>query len=148
MWVFRLLLEPGYTCWRHETAGRFALLAENATYFDALAAALPLAKKSILILGWQFDPRTRLHPEGRGHHQVEVGHLLRRLVRERPELRVRLLLWRQPLPIAWTQDFYPQRAFRWFSDEKLDIENHQKQAQPNNANQHQKKKKNDNKLAF
>ncbi|MBS0295790.1 MAG: phospholipase [Proteobacteria bacterium] len=145
---FRLLLEPGYTCWRHETAGRFALLPENATYFEALAAALPLARKSILILGWQFDPRTRLHPEGRDHHQVEIGHLLRRLVRERPELKVRLLIWRQPLPIAWTQDFYPQRAFRWFSNERLAIDFRLDRARPFGACHHQKVVVIDDRLAF
>jgi phosphatidylserine/phosphatidylglycerophosphate/cardiolipin synthase-like enzyme len=29
-------------------------------------------------------------------------------------LKVRLLIWRMPLPLAWGQDFFPQRAFDWF----------------------------------
>ena len=42
------------------TAGRVALLMENAAYFAALREALENARESVLLLGWQFDPRTRL----------------------------------------------------------------------------------------
>jgi phosphatidylserine/phosphatidylglycerophosphate/cardiolipin synthase-like enzyme len=88
---------------------------ENAAYFEALAEVLPRAQKSILMLGWQFDPRTRLQPDGGVHDRgTEIGHLLRRLVRDNPALKVRLLIWRMPLPLAWGQDFFPQRAFDWF----------------------------------
>ena len=141
-----MLLEPGYTCWRAETADRFTVLIENGTYFEALAAALPLARKSILLLGWQFDPRTRLNPEGKGHHKLEVGHLLRRLVHERPELKVRLLIWRSPLPIAWSQDFFPQRAFGWFKDKPIDFR--LDKARPVGGCHHQKVVVIDDRLAF
>ena len=57
------LLETPNGVWRSATAHRFAPLMENKTYFDALASALQKAERSILILGWQFDPRTRLDPE-------------------------------------------------------------------------------------
>ena len=109
------LLKAEENCWRVERAGRFAVLMENAAYFEALAELLPRAKRSILLLGWQFDPRTRLDPDGPIHERgTEIGHLLRRIVRENPELKVRLLIWRMPLPLAWGQDFFPQRAFDWF----------------------------------
>src|SRR5690606_1552984 len=39
----------------------------------------------------------------------------RRRVRQAPELDVRLLLWRSPLPIALSQGLYPQRAEKWFA---------------------------------
>jgi len=58
------LLETATAVWRSATAHRFAPLMENKAYFDALASALHKAERSILILGWQFDPRTRLDPEG------------------------------------------------------------------------------------
>lgn len=108
-----LLLQPGGTCWRTERAGRVALLAENDAYFAAVREALENARKSILLLGWQFDPRTRLVAEEEGPG-AEVGHILRRLVRDKPELDVRLLIWRSPLPIAFSQGFFPHRARAWF----------------------------------
>lgn len=108
-----MLLQPGSTCWRTERAGRVALLMENAAYFAALREALENARESVILLGWQFDPRTRLDLDEAGP-AAEVGHILRRLVRERPELDIRLLIWRSPLPIAFSQGFFPQRAQAWF----------------------------------
>jgi len=109
------LLTPGRNCWRVETADRFAVLMENAAYFEALRSALAKAQRSVVILGWQFDPRTRLDPEtAHDDHQAQVGHQLRMLVKANPDLDVRLLIWKSPLLIAASQGFYPHKAQVWF----------------------------------
>jgi phosphatidylserine/phosphatidylglycerophosphate/cardiolipin synthase-like enzyme len=109
------LLTPGRNCWRVETADRFALLMENDAYFEALRSALTKARRSIVVLGWQFDPRTRLDPEtSHDDHQAQIGHQLRMLVKANPGLDVRLLIWKSPLLIAASQGFYPHRARVWF----------------------------------
>ena len=109
------LLEPGRDCWRVDTAHRLTPLMENNAYFDALASSLAKAKKSIVILGWQFDPRTRLDPESPlTDRRGEIGHQLRMLVRQKPDLDIRLLIWKSPLLIAASQGFYPHRAQGWF----------------------------------
>ena len=109
------LLTPGRNCWRVETADRFAVLMENAAYFEALRSALAKAQRSIVILGWQFDPRTRLDPEtAHNDHQAQIGHQLRMLVKANPELDIRLLIWKSPLLIAASQGFYPHKAQVWF----------------------------------
>ena len=109
------LLRPGRNCWRVETADRFAILMENAAYFEALRSALAKARRSIVILGWQFDPRTRLDPlSAHDDYQAQVGHQLRMLVKAHPELDVRLLIWKSPLLIAASQGFYPHKAQVWF----------------------------------
>ena len=109
------LFAAGRNCWRVETANRFAVLMENAAYFAALRSALDKAQRSVVLLGWQFDPRTRLHPDiGNAGPADEIGHLLRMLVKSRPELDVRLLIWKSPLVIAASQGFFPQRAQQWF----------------------------------
>lgn len=111
----RSLLTPGRNCWRVEQADRFAVLMENAAYFDALRSAFGKARRSIVILGWQFDPRTRLDPHSaHDDHQAQIGHQLRMLVKARPDLDVRLLIWKSPLLIAASQGFYPHRARGWF----------------------------------
>jgi len=117
------LLIPEINCWKVERADRFAVLMENDAYFRALRSSLHKAQRSILVLGWQFDPRTRLAPELKEDHERgdEIGHLLRRLVAERPELEVRLLIWRSPLPIAWSQGFYPQRTRAWFRKKSMNF---------------------------
>lgn len=109
------LLNPGQNCWRVEKADRLAVLMENAAYFDALRSALSKARRSIVILGWQFDPRTRLDPESLHHdHHAQIGHQLRMLVKSNPDLDVRLLIWKSPLLIAASQGFYPHKAQGWF----------------------------------
>ncbi|MFN4091884.1 MAG: phospholipase D-like domain-containing protein [Brevundimonas sp.] len=109
------LLTAGGACWRVETAGRFAVLMENDEYFRALASSLAKAQRSIVILGWQFDPRTRLDPNSRPDDRTaEIGHQLRVLVKNKPELDVRLLIWNSPILIAASQGFFPHRAQKWF----------------------------------
>ena len=85
-------------------------------YFTAVREALTQARRSILLLGWGFDPRTRLQPDGfEGPDDPdEIGHVLLRLQRERPELDIRLLIWKSALPIAASQEFFPHRARAWF----------------------------------
>ncbi len=109
------LLTPGEGIWRRERAHRFSVLMENEAYFDALASSLEKAQRSIVVLGWQFDPRTHLDPETRpGDKGAEIGRQLRLLVKRRPDLDVRLLIWKSPLLIAASQGFYPHKAQRWF----------------------------------
>ncbi|WP_245158221.1 MULTISPECIES: phospholipase D-like domain-containing protein [unclassified Brevundimonas] len=108
--------------WRSEVAHRFAVLMENEAYFDALSSALHKAQRSIVVLGWQFDPRTHLDPETRPtDRQAEIGHQLRMLVKQRPELEVRLLIWKSPLVIAASQGFYPHRAQGWFRKRMIEF---------------------------
>ena len=115
-------LDPGGPCWRVKRANRFSVLMENAAYFDALASALSRARRSIVVLGWQFDPRTRLNPETRpGDRQAEIGHQLRMMIKQNPDLDVRLLIWKSPLLIAASQGFFPQRAQRWFRRRTVDF---------------------------
>ena len=61
---FEGVLIPGRTCWRTETSQRVAILMDNEPYYAALYSALLAAERSIHILGWAFDPRTRLSPDG------------------------------------------------------------------------------------
>ncbi|WP_240811610.1 phospholipase D-like domain-containing protein [Brevundimonas sp. M20] len=116
------LFAPGQNCWRVETATRFAVLMENAAYFSALRSALDKAERSVVLLGWQFDPRTRLHPDiANAGPTDEIGRLLRMLVKSKPQLDVRLLIWKSPLLIAASQGFFPQRAQAWFRKRMVEL---------------------------
>jgi phosphatidylserine/phosphatidylglycerophosphate/cardiolipin synthase-like enzyme len=141
-----LLLKPGETCWRVETAGRFAVLMENDAYLKALKGALCAARRSVLVIGWNFDPRTRLDPLGDEGRADEVGLLLRRLTHRRPDLQVRMLIWRSPIPIALSQGFFPHRARQWFK--RGFVELRLDRARPLGACHHQKIVVIDDKVAF
>src|SRR2546425_425337 len=76
----RILVE-GRNCWRRDRASRVAFLIDGAAYFAAFAAAVERARRSILILGWDFHSRIRLRRDG-GSRSIpeEPGALLDALV--------------------------------------------------------------------
>lgn len=108
------LLIPGYTCWRVERARRAAFLVDNAAYFAAAKAALLKARRSVWLLGWQFDPRTRLTPGAPFDEADQIGDLLNELSAKRPGLDVRVLIWNAALGVALGKRMMPQRALAWF----------------------------------
>ncbi len=116
------MLEVGRNCSHIATADRVAILIENDAYFQVVEKALERAQRSVMLLGWQFDPRTQLDPLNPPHGAAgEIGYQMRRLVRTHPDLRIRLLVWNSPLPIAASQGMFPQRAVRWFNKNPVDL---------------------------
>ncbi|MGF7162071.1 phosphatidylserine/phosphatidylglycerophosphate/cardiolipin synthase-like enzyme [Rhodoligotrophos appendicifer] len=85
------VLSPGRNCREIVRANNAALLVDAQNYFAEVEKALQQAQRSILIVGWDFDARIRLRPDVEGSESL--GTLLRRLVEERPELEVRVLVW-------------------------------------------------------
>lgn len=136
------LLRPGETCARTARAGRLAILVDNEAYFRAARAALETATRSVLLLGWTFDPRTRLDPAADGE---TIGDLLNRLVRERPGIDIRLLIWDSALPVAAVRGLFPQRARFWLD---AGIRLHLDASHPLGACHHQKLLVVDDALAF
>jgi phosphatidylserine/phosphatidylglycerophosphate/cardiolipin synthase-like enzyme len=86
------VLESGRNCWCIEQSDRAAVLVDGACYFSWLEQALRAARRSILIIGWDFDGRIRLRPDA-GEASPPLGNLLRSLVDARPELEIRILIW-------------------------------------------------------
>ena len=117
------VLIPGSTCWRTEIAQRVALLMDNEPYYAALYSALRAAERSIHILGWAFDPRTRLVPDGREgpDDPDEIGRVLVDLCRATPGLDVRILVWRSPFGVMGHQDIRGHRAKRQFARTPVDF---------------------------
>ncbi|HEX4096932.1 MAG TPA: phospholipase D-like domain-containing protein, partial [Caulobacteraceae bacterium] len=93
-----------------------AFLVDSAAYFAAALSAIRKARRSILLLGWSFDPRTRLQP---GPYEVagaadEIGNVLKSLAKRREDLDIRVLVWKSALPISASQHFFPHRSKAWF----------------------------------
>ncbi len=134
--------------WRKAVAHRVCFLVDSAAYFAAAMSAIRQARRSILLLGWSFDPRTRLQPSPDGEEDApdEIGNVLKALAKRRPELDVRVLVWKSALPISASQDFFPHRARQWFSGSpvkfRLDA------SVPYGACHHQKVLVIDDRLAF
>jgi phosphatidylserine/phosphatidylglycerophosphate/cardiolipin synthase-like enzyme len=85
------ILKPGENCQSVGKARRACVLVDAEEYFRHLEAALRKARRSILIVGWDFDASIRLCPED--PTSPALGDLLRSLVEEHPDLEIRLLIW-------------------------------------------------------
>ena len=85
------IVREGRNCWRICKADRAAVLIDGQDYFAHLHDALLRAERSILILGWDFDGRIKLKPQD--PTSPTLGAMLRRLVEERPDLHVDILVW-------------------------------------------------------
>lgn len=142
------LLRQGETCWRLASADRVALLVDSASYFATVKAALANARHSILLLGWTFDPRTRLDPLGRFQTPGpdRIGDFLNHLSAGRPALDVRVLIWNMALPFMLRSRLFPQRAGLWL-DRKL-VDFRLDSTAPLAASHHQKIVVVDDKVAF
>ena len=49
------IFKPGENCWRIEPAQRVGILIDTADYFEAFKAVCGKARRSLFILGWDFD---------------------------------------------------------------------------------------------
>ncbi len=86
------LLEPGRNCWRVEPADRFAFIIDAADYFVAARRAMLKARRSILLIGWDFDARIALG-EGEDGGPQRLGDFILWLADRTPALEIRLLRW-------------------------------------------------------
>ena len=86
----RPILIPGRNAWRIEQAEALAFLVDGEEYFRALDRTLRSARRSIRIVGWDFDPDISLRPQD---GRETLGALLHRLVEERPRLEIHILVW-------------------------------------------------------
>ncbi len=142
------VLRPGDTCWRTERAHRAAFVVDTEAYFNAAFDAIQKARRSVLLLGWGFDPRTRLFPDGRDgpDDADEIGRILVDLAAARPDLDIRLLIWKSALPISASQEFFPHKARKWF--EGTHVKFRLDDAVPMGACHHQKVLVIDDRVAF
>ncbi len=88
------LFEPGRNCWRVEHAARGAFLIDGEAYFRAFREAAIQARRSIFILGWDFDTRIRMmidrDPDG---FPDQLGLFLSALLIKRKQLQIYVLTW-------------------------------------------------------
>lgn len=97
---FVSLFKPARNCYRTARAQRASLLVDGAAYFRAFAQAALSATRSIVILGWDFHSKTRLHETARETHGPGVpdllGDFLNFLAERTPRLRIFVLAWDAP----------------------------------------------------
>lgn len=83
-----------HNCWRIEPATRLGFLIDGDAYFRTLREVAVSAQRRIMILGWDFDSRTRMlgdrEPDG---YPDQIGSFLHALLVRQPQLHIYVLTW-------------------------------------------------------
>lgn len=141
------ILQPGHNCWRIEPARRVALLIDGAAYFSAFRTAAMQAKRSIQIVGWDVDGRTRLVRDGTDDTlPVELGAFLNALVKQRRKLQIHVLDWDFAMLYAADRELLPLFKPDWNTHRRLHF--HLDDHHPVGGSHHQKTVVIDDVLAF
>src|SRR4051794_4433298 len=133
------ILRPGRNVWRIEQARRVAVLIDGAAFFDAVRAAFLNAQRSIFIVGWDIDSRTRLvgeHDCPDGGYSPILAEFLTQLVDTRPDLHVYLLLWDYSIVYASERELFPRLSLDWATPSRVTL--CLDDAVPFGSSQHQK----------
>lgn len=88
------MLVPGKTCQRIENADGLRIIFEGRDYFRAVKEAMLNAKKTIMMIGWDFDTRIEFEPDEQtldGPNQL--GEFLSWLSTERDHVQLYMLKW-------------------------------------------------------
>jgi len=118
------LLRPGENVWRVERAARAAVLVDAANYYGVLRETLKRARRSILIAGWDIDSRTPLvgnSGEATDGLPGTLGPFLVALVRRRPDLRIKLLLWDYSVLYALERELLPALSLQWNTPWQIEL---------------------------
>jgi len=135
------IIEPGRNCWRVARAERVAFLIDASRYFDVLDRSLPLARRRITIVGWDFDSATRLRPGG-----PALGERLVELVDNNPTLEIQVLVWRSSLVYSHNRDIPLPLPGKWWEHPRIRYQ--LDAAHPLGGSHHQKLICIDDRLAF
>jgi phosphatidylserine/phosphatidylglycerophosphate/cardiolipin synthase-like enzyme len=114
------------TTWRIHEPIESALFIDGRDYYRAFYAAASQAKKSILLLGWQFDSDVQLLrgedlPTGLSPRDVELLALLDRLCRERSALQIRVLAWDHSVFFALERELLQKVYFDAITCDRFDF---------------------------
>jgi phosphatidylserine/phosphatidylglycerophosphate/cardiolipin synthase-like enzyme/membrane protein DedA with SNARE-associated domain len=129
-------------------AERVALLVDAEDYFRAFYQAALRARRSITILGWDFNSQTRLHfdPVDEGGPPALLGEFLNYLVRRHRGLHVNVLNWDYPMVFGADREFPPLYGFGWQPARRVHLR--YDDTHPVAGSQHQKIVLIDDKVAF
>ena len=143
------MLVAGRNCWRIERARRLAFLIDGAAYFAALRSAIAQARHSVFILGWDFDSRIRLVPQGaHDGYPEELGEFLKEVVRRAPALRMYVLSWDFAMVFALDREWVPLYKLGWSTNPHPRLAFHLDDQHPPGGSHHQKVVVVDDAVAF
>ncbi|HUF82252.1 MAG TPA: VTT domain-containing protein [Burkholderiales bacterium] len=141
------LFEPGRNCCAVARAARAALVIDGENYFHAFMEAAMRARRSIIIVGWDFNSRTRLRrDEDKQGPPAVLGDFLNFLARRNRRLRIHILDWDFPMVFGADREFPLLYGAAWKPHRRVHL--YYDNTHPTIGSHHQKIVVIDDKLAF
>jgi hypothetical protein len=85
-----------------------------------MKAAMRKAERSILLLGWDFDPHVPLEPDRSGADPHDrLSDFFAQLLASRPSLEIHILIWDMAWLYAAQRHYGPRRARQWLPNHRL-----------------------------
>ena len=103
------IVAVGRNVWKIERAHDARVVIDAADYYRVIAEAMTKAESRIFIVGWDFDTRISLVPDGEGQYHSSLGHFFLELAREKPERAIDILKWN----FGALKQFLSVRAAYW-----------------------------------
>src|SRR5262249_57899572 len=134
----KTILQRGRNAWRIDRADRMAVLVDGAAFSRAVREALLKARRSVFIVGWDLHSQTRLvgDDDPDDGYPATLAEFVSAIVRERPQLVVRLLLWDYSVLYANERELFPRIALGWNTPDRVRFA--LDDALPFGSSQHQK----------
>lgn len=120
--MVQAIFRPKRNVWRVVRAPRAAVLIDGASFFRAARESMMRARRSIFIVGWDIDSRTRLVGENGSADDglpETLAEFLSALVQRQPELVVHLLLWDFSVLYALEREIFPALALNWSTPDQV-----------------------------
>ena len=119
-----LVFENGRNVWHSASAETAGILIDAAAYYAALRHALATARHSIYIAGWDVDTRTPFPSDEQnpdGFSAQLLGTFLLELVKQKPDLNIKILLWDYSLFYAAERELLPELRLHWMTPPQIDL---------------------------
>lgn len=116
------LLCPGRTVWETASAERLAVIVDAAEFFRRAKQAMLSARHSVYLIGWDFDARIALEPEGQTlEGPNRIGAFLNWLAKERPDVTLRVLKWDIGLLRSLSRGETPAFLLYWRIRQRIEL---------------------------
>ncbi|MBB4184594.1 phosphatidylserine/phosphatidylglycerophosphate/cardiolipin synthase-like enzyme [Sinorhizobium terangae] len=112
------IVKEAENAWRSVPARRISFLIDAAAYYACLERTFEDAEEQIWITGWDFDPRIKLRPDD--PHAESLGNLLERLAAQKPNLKIRILVWAMG-PIYSGKSLRLFRKQKWADHSQIEL---------------------------
>jgi phospholipase D1/2 len=111
---------PRRNCWCVAPASRVKFLVDADAYFGAFAEAVARARETIVVIGWDIQASTRLHPgPAPNGWPATLREYLGAALAATPRLRAYLLDWDFSLLFALEREMLPVVQLGWRSHPRL-----------------------------